>query len=309
MLQNRGVGMGPLPSQSHHPFLPHPIIPQAPHSAPANIAFGTYPMQTDLDFNEISPLTSPWLGAAYGGPSTQASDSITPSAMQITPPATGGSNHKKRRTSSPGSDEHQPSIAPAVVSATGRPSRKRQSSTNRLTPTVGPVNPKKSNLRGTKSANSTPLFPPTSSTSIPPIPRMISSPVHRTQTQTLANDIPGDTPSPVDLSMPPPAPPAGSSLQFVQGHSTSPAGTSGHNTPNSATASPEQLMPVTPASIMNLGRLGTSSSLTPPSSGGQTQAPENVGKTRSSRNRASTLNSGSNPTLKPILPGKPYNEV
>ncbi|KAK7681378.1 hypothetical protein QCA50_015470 [Cerrena zonata] len=75
---------------------------------------------------------------------------------------------------------------------------------------------------------------------------MISSPAHRTQTQAIANDVPGDTPSPVDLSMPPPAPPAGHSMQFVQGPSGSPVGTSGHNTPNSTTATPEQLMPVTP---------------------------------------------------------------
>ena len=293
------AGLPSLPSQSQQPFLPHPIIPPAPHSAPANIAFGTYPMQTDLDFNEISPLTSPWLGAAYGGTSSQVSTSVAPSAIQSTPPAPSGPNNKKRRTSSPASDELQPAMTATTVSASGRPSRKRQPSINRLTPTVAPIGSKKSSLRGTKSANSTPLFPPTSSSSIPPIPRMIPSPAHRTQAQNLANDIPGDTPSPVDLSMPPPAPP-----QFVQGPSNSPPGTSGHNTPNSTAATPEQLMPVTPASIMNLGRLGTSSSLAPPPAPSQPQATEKVGRTRSTRNRSSTVNSSSGSTLKPILPGK-----
>ncbi|KAK7681377.1 hypothetical protein QCA50_015469 [Cerrena zonata] len=115
ILQNRSGGMS---SQSQQPFLRHPIIPTAPHSAPANIVFGTYPMQTDLDFNEISPLTSPWLGAAYGGTNSQASTSTAANTMQTTPPNMGMSNPKKRRTSSPTSDEHQPN----VNVSSGRPS-------------------------------------------------------------------------------------------------------------------------------------------------------------------------------------------
>ena len=57
-----------------------------------------------------------------------------------------------------------------------------------------------------------------------------------------------DTPSPVDLSMPPPAPPGeGASGQQGQASPTSPAA----------------IAPVTPAAIMGLGRLGLSSGLAP----------------------------------------------
>ncbi|CAL1699268.1 unnamed protein product [Somion occarium] len=287
LLQNRNSGMQSLPPQSQQQFLPHPMIPSAPHSAPANIAFGTYPMQTDLDFSEISPLTSPWLGAAYGPSGPQPSTSTT---VHNTQQALTSSSNKKRRAASPGSDEQ------STLTAAGRPARKRQPSVNRLTPAVPPIQAKKANMRGSKSANSTPLFPPISSGN-----RM--SPAHRTPATT--NDIPGDTPSPVDLAMPPPAPPAGSSvvmnsnsssIQFVQGPSSS---SSGHNTPNSHAATPEQLMPVTPASIMNLGRLGTNSSLAPPAANNQ----EKNMRTRSSRARSSTLTSTSSTVLKPILPG------
>ncbi|KAG1902280.1 uncharacterized protein F5891DRAFT_1025656 [Suillus fuscotomentosus] len=58
-----------------------------------------------------------------------------------------------------------------------------------------------------------------------------------------------DSPSPVDLSMPPPAPP---------GPRRSPSNPAAPSTPEATSP----MTPVTPASIMNLGRLGISSSLT-----------------------------------------------
>jgi len=62
----------------------------------------------------------------------------------------------------------------------------------------------------------------------------------------MAGDGVGDTPSPVDLSMPPPAPP---SNQMSSSTSSSSQGLD------------PQLMPVTPASMMNLGRLGINTNL------------------------------------------------
>jgi len=88
----------------------------------------------------------------------------------------------------------------------------------------------KQSIRNAKSANNTPLL-------------------RSTRTRRNSTILETDSPSPVDLSMPPPAPPAPR-----------------HSPPNSAIPSDQetpQMTPVTPASIMNLGRLGISSSLTP----------------------------------------------
>ncbi|KAH7886849.1 hypothetical protein F5I97DRAFT_2059395 [Phlebopus sp. FC_14] len=92
--------------------------------------------------------------------------------------------------------------------------------------------------RNVKSATSTPLL--RSSTS-------------RTRRNSTAMET--DSPSPVDLSMPPPAPP---------GANSSP-GVAPRNTLAATSTEDVHITPVTPASIMNLGRLGISSSLTPTS--------------------------------------------
>lgn len=101
--------------------------------------------------------------------------------------------------------------------------RKRGPSTTSPAPTV------KQSTRYAKSATNTPLL------------RSTKSRRNSTIMET-------DSPSPVDLSMPPPAPPG---LR---------------QSPNSAAPSTHEatspMTPVTPASIMNLGRLGISSSLT-----------------------------------------------
>ncbi|KAJ7778325.1 hypothetical protein B0H16DRAFT_1503086 [Mycena metata] len=174
--------------------------PRGSTSAPAHIAFRTTSTQPDLDF-DISPLTSPWLGAHH-----QPVRPPPPSASTSTSTVQG--RPTKRAASSSG-DEGAPE----------RPSRKKQSPAIRATVPI----PKKSSR--SKSANSTPLL-------------------RSTRSRKGSISTPGDTPSPVDLSMPPPAPPADSTT-FV------------HSSP----ALGPQLTPVTPASIMNLGRLGITSSL------------------------------------------------
>ncbi|KAJ7512723.1 hypothetical protein B0H11DRAFT_5313 [Mycena galericulata] len=168
----------------------YPTPPRGSTSAPAHIAFRT--TQPDLDF-DISPLTSPWLGAHQQPVRPQQ-----PSAP--TRPGT-------KRAASSSEDE-----------GGERPSRKKQSPAIRATVPI----PKKSSR--SKSANSTPLL-------------------RSTRSRKGSISVPGDTPSPVDLSMPPPAPPAD------------------HTFVHSSPAPGPQLTPVTPASIMNLGRLGITSSL------------------------------------------------
>lgn len=144
--------------------------------------------------------------------------------------------------------------------------------------------------RGTKSASSTPLL------------RSTRAGVRKNSS---GGEAPGDTPSPVDLSMPPPVAPAsqsdfGSSPPSTNRvvTSTSPTGAAGHH---------HNITPVTPASIMNLGGLGINSGLAPP-----TNTPakgKSVGRGRDTATSApSTKKSNGlslvSPSLKPILPGK-----
>ncbi|KAJ7100230.1 hypothetical protein B0H15DRAFT_944570 [Mycena belliarum] len=200
-------------TQSHYS-----TAPRGSTSAPAHIAFRTTSTQPDLDF-DISPLTSPWLGAHQ--------QSVRPPQ-----PSTSSARSSTKRTASSSEDE-----------AGERPSRKKQSPAIRATVPI----PKKSNR--SKSANSTPLM-------------------RSTRARKGSISAPADTPSPVDLSMPPPAPPPDHT--FVQAPPP-PGGT--------------QMTAATPASIMNLGRLGITSSL---SSGG-----------RPPKKSPATVSPG----LKAILPG------
>ncbi|KAI6029567.1 hypothetical protein BKA83DRAFT_4047572 [Pisolithus microcarpus] len=109
-----------------------------------------------------------------------------------------------------------------------------QTSRKRLTPASTAT---KKAARNAKSATSTPLL----------------RSVRGRRNSTIAEN---DSPSPVDLSMPPPAPPGTNSsppLPTPVGSSTVPS------------QEDTRITPVTPASIMNLGRLGISSSLAPAS--------------------------------------------
>ncbi|KAG2109869.1 uncharacterized protein F5147DRAFT_575239 [Suillus discolor] len=114
-------------------------------------------------------------------------------------------------------------ISPSAEDA-ARAVRKRGPST------TSPASTVKQSARHAKSATNTPLL------------RSTKSRMNSTIMET-------DSPSPVDLSMPPPAPP---------GPRQSPPNSASPSTPEATSP----MTPVTPASIMNLGRLGISSSLT-----------------------------------------------
>ena len=291
------------------------MVPSAPHSAPANIVFqniqSPYPVShADPDFDEMSPLTSPWLGA-YNTNQGPSDGPGPPRNMQSQHPGSGSAGIK-RRTVSPGSDG---------ADASGRPSRKRQApGTSRLSVSQNPVPPsipsmsrtRRSSLRGgTKSASSTPLFPPIGSAGsmTPTLPSTRGSRNGPNRGNMIPNDIPGDTPSPVDLSMPPPATPQPQApMNFIQDLGST-------DQSSALTSMPAQglIQPVTPASIMNLGRLGTDSSLAPLSaeaSGQQANASRTkakaTGRPRSATITGGTKNAGGaliSPALKPLRPG------
>ncbi|KAF7983465.1 hypothetical protein HWV62_21754 [Athelia sp. TMB] len=215
-------------------------------SAPASIAFQHNSVPLSGDDFDVSPLTSPWLGAHQ-------------QSIQPRPP--------NKRTASPSDNEDA-----------SQPARKRMS------PAVRPINPNsKKGPRISKSTSSTPL--------------MRSA---RSRRDSIIAE--NDTPSPVDLSMPPPAPPS----MLTQGSSSSLAQYDGSMT------SPAQISPATPATMMNLGRLALSSGLTsaaPESSTGKkndkgksTAKPkpaENAG-TRKAPKRG--ILPSTSPSLKSILP-------
>ncbi|KAF9219519.1 hypothetical protein BS17DRAFT_740670, partial [Gyrodon lividus] len=105
-----------------------------------------------------------------------------------------------------------------------------------------------------------------------------------------------DSPSPVDLTMPPPAPPG-----IKPSLSSVPTSAPGMPTHEGA-----RITPVTPASIMNLGRLGLSSSLAPipqasrPDKGKEPNKPKELtSSSKGSRKSGLALIS---PGPKPILP-------
>ncbi|EKM57545.1 uncharacterized protein PHACADRAFT_251234 [Phanerochaete carnosa HHB-10118-sp] len=315
---------------SDQQYMQHHMIPSAPHSAPANLVFqnihsSPYPIPpADMDFDEMSPLTSPWLGAYNTGQASDMPESSRGMQQQQQHPSSSGTTAQKRRTASPTSDDR---------GAPGRPSRKRQTPASRLTippNTVAPSIPSMNRTRrgslrgGTKSASSTPLFPPlgpaaAAGAMTPPSNRLIRSGPSR-GAATTPIEAPGDTPSPVDLSMPPPATPLPQApLHFVpQGN----VGSAEHTPAPTPTPVPPPhaqgqgqmqihglITPVTPASIMNLGRLGTDSSLTPPIAV-DANAPQAANKTKtrgSARPRSATAGNTSkaalvSPALKPIRP-------
>ncbi|KAF5381254.1 hypothetical protein D9615_008394 [Tricholomella constricta] len=257
-----------MSSMNNHGLNSNYAAPRGSTSAPEHIAFRTnLPPSADLDF-DISPLTSPWLGAHQH---QQAMSNF--------------SSSNKRNASSSGDE------------GCGMPSRKRQS------PAIRPTNPSvqgsssKKYVRGSKSTSSTPLMRST-----------------RSRKESTAGEAPGDTPSPVDLSMPPPAPPL---LE-----SSSSSSLSSEQIASSPQFNPH-LMPVTPASIMKLGRLGINNNgngMAPPtrqvvplkadskgkapaSSSTATTKPKAADTPRSKGTRKSaTSGSLTSPSLKAILP-------
>ncbi|KAF9652606.1 hypothetical protein BDM02DRAFT_2797038 [Thelephora ganbajun] len=229
--QTPSFPMSALPhhfSQARSP-IPSSHMQQLSNSAPANIAFQMTSMAADTDF-DVSPLTSPWLGAY-----TQQ------------PPAPVISN---KRSASP-SDED----------SSNKPASKRRSS-------IASAIVRK---RASKSATSTPM--------------------------TITSNLAGAGSSSHDFSMPPPANP-----------SPPPNGTSNAEPKKLDPVDAEEtIAPVTPASIMNLGRLGVNSSLVPP----KTRASEKKNKVTSTPKtkpvtdpKATKKPSVVSPNLKHILPAE-----
>ncbi|KAF9262234.1 hypothetical protein L218DRAFT_960356 [Marasmius fiardii PR-910] len=270
-------------------------------SAPAHIAFSRPQPQHDNDF-DISPLTSPWLGAEGGAGNTRSrvhtynhrpvhhgQPHQQQSQMDWSQPNT-------KRAASPTMEEHarktrqSPAIRAAVPES--------------IPSSVGPV---RKNSRSSRSVNSTPLLKGTTGAGItggrsrkdsvaasktsPPNAGSSSS---SSGTNMVGNssgygEMVQDSPSPVDLSLSMPPPATGSaSNQNTTTTSSSSASNSTSNTttfsvsldnmnlgfdvggfnfggslgtptsPNRGYPAPGSmaplLMPVTPASIMNLGR-------------------------------------------------------
>jgi hypothetical protein len=300
----------------------HSVAPVAPHSAPANIVFqnihghlgggsgsninspyGPMPSPAELEFEEMSPLTSPWLGAyngtsSSGTPMSNSNHSQQQSLQDKNLLQSGTAGVKRRtRTTSSGSDE--------ATGNRGRSTRKRPTHITRLPPSNPQSSTRNSTqtLRGgTQSANSTPVFPATHG----PIPLPANRANARRTAAGSAGDIPGDSPSPVDLSMPPPAAP--STSQQAQPDYFIP------NSPSSAAAdsrmegNEQPILPVTPSSIMNLGRLVTPSSLA--------SAPQKSSK-KSTRPRSATVSTNiagervplTSPALKRIRPGECFRKL
>jgi hypothetical protein len=233
--------------------------PRGSTSAPAHIAFHTSPSfpisspNGELDF-DISPLTSPWLGANQ--------HNVSPRPLS------------NKRTASASDGE----------SADSNPRRKRATCGVRSDAATAVI--VKKPTRVSKSTTTTPLI--------------------RSSRSRRNGDGMADTPSPVDLTMPPPAPPA---AQMTSVLAPSPSPSLQRPMPDPSGDAP--LTPVTPASIMNLGRLGLDSSLAPPS---QRTSKSNANakalakakaesSAKSKTNKQAPTGSMVSPALKPILPG------
>ncbi|KAI6019795.1 hypothetical protein F5J12DRAFT_813222 [Pisolithus orientalis] len=155
-----------------------------------------------------------------------------------------------------------------------------QTSRKRLTPASTAA---KKTPRNAKSATSTPLL----------------RSVKGRRNSTIAEN---DSPSPVDLSMPPPAPP---------GTNSSPPLPTNADIATVPSQEDTRITPVTPASIMNLGRLGVSSSLAPTSQASRgepakSKLPAETASAKGSRRLTLPLIS---PGPKPILPAGPPSAV
>lgn len=280
---------------------PNPVSISVPHSAPAHLAFASHPLG-DMEL-ELSPITSPWLGASPYQPQSDQNHFQTQEQLQTqqTKQASSvgfGTNRGQKRNSKRGASD---SGEDGTTSSTPIHGRKRQvagrsSGSNTNPYALGEGTAKRGNAgsaRGTVSAGSTPA---------------VLGRGGRKSNSVAAFEGIADTPSPVDLSMPPPAPP------------TPKSNANAHPIASSTTSS--TLSPVTPSSIMNLGRLGLGSGLSPPlsavseqqqsqqststtpQSGGKTNGAK--GKGKASTRRASTSNCTSpsaSSTLKPLLPG------
>ncbi|KAJ3885881.1 hypothetical protein GG344DRAFT_58439 [Lentinula edodes] len=248
-------------------------------SAPAHIAFGnpyhssqngmnmhggintmnmssepSSPLHSELDF-DISPLTSPWLGAkmtgnsngngriqAYGHPQNQSQTHRNQNQMHSHLNTHAG----LKRAASPTSISLSPNtMRPSASNSTSSSRSSRVSSSGsrsmNSTPLLRGINPNSNTRarRGSIKSNSPMTMAMTGGAGISSVTGFSSMPSNG-DNSNIGFGVVGDSPSPVDLSlsMPPPAAPASA---FTPSTSTR------------GTTLPEPLVPVTPASIMNLG--------------------------------------------------------
>ncbi|KAF8916708.1 hypothetical protein CPB85DRAFT_1386587 [Mucidula mucida] len=232
---NYGEAMTPMPHSMNPQY---PVPPRGATSAPAHIVFRSN-SSADIDV-DISPLTSPWLGAQQN----------QHSYIQ-----------RNKRTASSSGDE-----------STSKPSKKKQS------PAIRPYNPSpapKRSTRHSKSTTSTPLLRSARSRN----------------GSIVGNEVVDDSPSPVDLSMPPPASTSGQAILPA-------SSTASSNVPSPS------LTPVTPASIMNLGRLGVNNTnnLAPCVTQDKGKSSATSGAPQRSKAARRTSGGASSSTLKAILP-------
>ncbi|KAH6917866.1 hypothetical protein BKA70DRAFT_1554064 [Coprinopsis sp. MPI-PUGE-AT-0042] len=302
-------------------------------SAPEHLAFD---IRSGREFDlDVSPLTSPWLGP-YGEHSAPSSSSNhirnlahrQSHAHSQQHPDGGermGSGSGNKRTASPSHDSEtparkrqSPAIRPTLANAgmpppqgTSMPSRRSSSATQ-------------NQHRGSKSTTSTPLLRGTRTRSksgtasgvqmmTPLNPAYDLGEQHQQQHQHQhvfqasnsghSTDVHGsggsghlggggmseDSPSPVDLSIPPPN--SNGSLSDFGGAVPSNGGGSGL----------ARMTPVTPASIMNLGRLGVAPNNAPAAPPATSTGPT----TRKAKNKADAASKG----LKTLLPaGDPHSK-
>ncbi|KAF8637243.1 hypothetical protein AX17_002954 [Amanita inopinata Kibby_2008] len=271
-------------------------------SAPEYIAFHTSPSHNglsstaDLDL-DISPLTSPWLGAQQNHHQRQPPSFQTHSSQNQTPsrqPQQQPQQHSQlslgqqpyHYSSSPSPSHEAPQYpstplsGPITTSGTTNinSNNKRSASPisadtdarKKQSPAIRPTNPnalsqhldqqhqqqtRRSYRTGSRSTTSTPLMRARSGSTRQ---RKGGATTNNTLGTPLANqDVPGDSPSPVDLSMPPPAPPAPPNPALMSSSSGAVPPSPAVKPVLSGKANEQtNLTPVTPASIMKLGRLG-----------------------------------------------------
>ncbi|KIL56266.1 hypothetical protein M378DRAFT_17245 [Amanita muscaria Koide BX008] len=304
---------------SSNTFSTTPYVQARSVSAPEHIAFQNHglPPATDLDL-DISPLTSPWLGA-------QPNQPIPPLSNQLQNKGQSRQNqiytrqqpdHSSSASASPTLSQagHQypstPVAGPIPMSnnatntnnkRSASPSSTETDARKKQSPAIRPTNPgvfspyldqqpsaRRSNRTSTRSAS-------TSTSSTPHLRGRSASARQRkgsTAATPVIHEVPVDSPSPVDLSMPPPAPPNSAIM-----------GSSIGTVPSSLAVAP--LTPVTPASIMNLDTKGKRLKIVTDTPGGVSPASPATSRSKRGTTQGNMTAGPSliSPSLKPILPG------
>lgn len=273
-------------------------------SAPEHLAFD---IRSGREFDlDVSPLTSPWLGP-FGEPAPPLRIQTHRQSMSHSRSINGN-----KRTASPHNDE-----------SASRPARKKygqmgQGTSSTSTGMLPPMSPPTTGRRQTsggqrtpKSNTSTPLLRGTRTRSKSGAGMSMSmgmSPIQQgqgveAQSFSVASmlvqggGVPEDSPSPVDLSVSP----AKSNSYGADQPMDVATGIPPH--PDSA-----KLVPVTPASIMNLGRLGMSSSAPGPNHG-EAAGPISSSASTASSTSASSFDAGVKPSSGPIRGSRSRNKA